>query len=320
LKSRDESYQPPRPNTDKDEDRENEEDEWLRDSDDGRSTRRPDSNPVFVNRLLNISKETKLLVECKDIEDELVILYTVIEQQHDILKTMADTLKIPRRRAGLQVRLVSQHLLDIQRMQRSANGVSKSLTQLLDLKQKHANAIEARFARDQAEDTARQGQTIMVFTIVTIVFLPLSFMAAFFAINIVEFPHDAANGGSGLPLRWVSKYLFGIGFAVSVPMIAVAFVFADTLRSRWQLKRWWTTTNWGRQQKKHHGSRNTTASTSVTQHHVAQKISRDLADGHNHNNNDAQSSAKDSERYLFPRRTTTRVETGFTAETMDSEV
>ncbi|KAJ9602585.1 hypothetical protein H2200_012778 [Cladophialophora chaetospira] len=217
LNQRDDSLQLPKV---EEPDPENEDDEWLRDDEDSRPHN--SSNPVFVNRLLNISKETQLLVECKDIEDELETLTTVLEQQHRILKYLDKTLKIPKRRAGPQVSLVEQHLLDIKRMQKQAEGVNSSLTQVLDLKQKHANAIEARFARDQAESTARQGQAIVVFTIVTIVFLPLSFMAAFFTLNVVEF-----HGDRGLRLSWVSQYLFGIGFAVSIPLIAVALSIND---------------------------------------------------------------------------------------------
>ena len=51
---------------------------------------------------------------------------------------------------------------------------NEQLTQLLDFKQMHASSIEARFAREQAGLTARQGETIMIFTIVTIVFVCLS--------------------------------------------------------------------------------------------------------------------------------------------------
>lgn len=112
-------------------------------------------------------------------------------------------------------------------MDKQAESVNTNLTQVLDLKQKHANALEARFQRDQAQDTARQGQTIMIFTLVTIIFLPMSFIASFFAIDIVDFPHDFSNGNSGLPLGYVAKYLFGIGFAVSIPLIAIAFVYTD---------------------------------------------------------------------------------------------
>lgn len=59
--------------------------------------------------------------------------------------------------------------------------VQYQLEDLLDLKQKQANVSEARIARVS-------GNTITVFTIVTIIFLPASFMAAFFALPIAEYP------------------------------------------------------------------------------------------------------------------------------------
>jgi hypothetical protein len=61
-------------------------------------------------------------------------------------------------------------------------------------------------------------------------------MAAFLTINIVEFPHDSSNGGNGLRLGWVSKYLFGIGFALSVPLIALAFLISETKGWVWYIK------------------------------------------------------------------------------------
>ncbi len=78
----------------------------------------------------------------------------------------------------------------------------------------------------------------MVFTIVTIIFLPMSFMAAFFAINVIEFPHDSINGGSGLHLSYVAKYMFGIGFGISIPLIAIAFFMSDTEGWVWSSKNW----------------------------------------------------------------------------------
>lgn len=45
------------------------------------------------------------------------------------------------------------------------------INDLLDLKQKQANLSEAQSSRKQAEETAMQGTTLMVFTIVTIVFV-----------------------------------------------------------------------------------------------------------------------------------------------------
>lgn len=73
----------------------------------------------------------------------------------------------------------------------------------------------------------------MVFTIVTVVFLPLSFMAAMLTIPIRGLPE--VDGELSLPLPYVSKFVFGVGLAISVPLIAVAFA-VDSLRG--VLRRW----------------------------------------------------------------------------------
>jgi hypothetical protein len=195
------------------------------------------NDPIFVDTLLNIGTETKLLAEIKDIRDELNIIRRVLQDQLNILPEFADKLREElhdkrsqeaaelRKRSKDQIKIIEVHIKDLARMDKQAELIYGSLTNLLDLKQKHANAFEARFARDQAALTARQGQTIMVFTIVTIIFLPMSFIAAFFAINIQEFPKQ--DGQQSLPIGYVSKYMFGIGFGISIPLVFLALAVDD---------------------------------------------------------------------------------------------
>jgi len=130
-----------------------------------------------------------------------------------------------RRKSKEQLKIIDGHVSNLDRMDKHADLIYNSLTHLLDLKQKHANAFEARCARDQAALQAKQGQTIMVFTIVTIVFLPMSFIAAVFAINVDEFPRD--HGQQSLPWSYVAKFMFGIGFGISIPLILLAFAVDD---------------------------------------------------------------------------------------------
>jgi Mg2+ and Co2+ transporter CorA len=205
-----------------------------------------ETDPRFQDDLLDIGTETQLLSEIKDIRDEINMIRTVLDNQKGVLPKFAthileefsrrsdEGLELDKRKMD-QENLLDTHINDLNRMDKQAGLLYNSLTNLLDLKQKHANAFEARFARDQASLTARQGQTIMVFTIVTIVFLPMSFIAAFFAINIDDFPRSSA-GGQGLRLSYVAKYMFGIGLGISVPLIAVAFLIDDItlLLRRWQ--------------------------------------------------------------------------------------
>jgi Mg2+ and Co2+ transporter CorA len=203
--------------------------------------------PLFVDKLLDIGQETDLLAETKDIRDELNMIAKVFEdQQHVLMELEAAICDIyfeeqqsqrgVKKRFREQLKTIDMHLKDIERMDKQAERIYSSITDMLDLKQKHANAFEARFARDQAAGTAKQSQIIMVFTIVTIVFLPLSFIAAFFAINIEEFPRNS-DGSTNLPLGYVSKYMFGIGFAVSIPLIVIALVLDDIKDVFWHAKK-----------------------------------------------------------------------------------
>ena len=176
--------------------------------------------PAFsVENLLDISEETTLLGEIKDIRDELDMLSLVFEHQEQILPGIKETIQAIGEEAKWTAavvqkfrkifsdhdKLLSHPRKDIQRMDRQAKRMYSSIRDLLDLKQKHANAIEARYAREQADGASRQSKTLMVFTIVTVIFLPLSFIAAFFAINMDELPHR--DGIQALSIGFVSKYV-----------------------------------------------------------------------------------------------------------------
>ena len=211
-----------------------------------------DEEPLFVDNLLDIGQEIDLLSEAKDIRDELGMIRTVLEHQQHVLDDFYGAIceiyhgqqrsqYEVKKRFKEQQRTIDMHLKDISRMDHQAERIYSSITDLLDLKQKHANAFEARFARDQAAGTTRQGKIIMVFTIVTIIFLPLSFITSIFTINIAEFPRNA-EGSQDLHLSYVTKYTFGIGFAISIPLILLALSVDDIgdvcLEGARRMRRW----------------------------------------------------------------------------------
>ncbi|KAK1759815.1 hypothetical protein QBC47DRAFT_291905 [Echria macrotheca] len=103
--------------------------------------------------------------------------------------------------------IVENHIRVTKDMLGMAEGVRESLKALLDLKQKHANGWEARFSREGSEATQWQGNVILFFTIVTAIFLPLSFMASFFALSIDVFPKDTTSQQTSWPLNRVCSYL-----------------------------------------------------------------------------------------------------------------
>ncbi|KAK2804519.1 hypothetical protein FQN50_006594 [Emmonsiellopsis sp. PD_5] len=163
--------------------------------------------------IFSISTETKLLVEIKDIIDELGILHMILTDQakpvDELSKLVTDSKKIKNgstngeNSSPVRNPVLENNLHRVEKMQRLANESYKALYNLLDLKQKQNNVSEALSARIQAENTSeqakaandlterglqqaklarqqaaesiRQGRTVLVFTVVTIIFVrPLS--------------------------------------------------------------------------------------------------------------------------------------------------
>jgi ankyrin repeat protein/Mg2+ and Co2+ transporter CorA len=189
----------------------------------------------FFGSLLDISTETNLLKEVKDIRDELGMLKLLFTIQKQVVPGFQKALKSVSRKQTQwkrlaqhvenipdeQKRLYEHPLEHINSMDDQAKLIYQSIRDLLELKQKHVNAIEAHYSRFQAESTAQQGKTLLVFTIVTVIFLPLSFIAAVMTINIAEFPRNEAGF---LALPWVAEYVFGVGIPIAIICVLAALL------------------------------------------------------------------------------------------------
>lgn len=192
--------------------------------------------PACVDKLLDINNETSTLDKIQQIREEFKILLSVLSSQsisvHDFVNKAFLSNKARKQmelHRDTQLRTIRTHMEDIKRMDQHLVELHASITNLLDLKHRYANLFEARFSRYQATDSVRQGQTIMVFTIVTIVFLPLSFIATLFSINISNFP-QGSGGEPSMSLGYVSQWVFGIGFAISIPLIITALNYETMVR------------------------------------------------------------------------------------------
>lgn len=147
---------------------------------------------------MSIDDEIGLLVEVADIRDELHSLEVVLTDQ---FKTMKQLKKVPDAR-GVDLNCVQAHLSRIQQLEQLTDKAQKSVSrnyhdkpegllthhvypqlyQLVDLKQKHASFVAARTQAQLVEKTlefqtevetanASQGKSLMVFTVVTIIFV-----------------------------------------------------------------------------------------------------------------------------------------------------
>ncbi|QSZ35438.1 hypothetical protein DSL72_008308 [Monilinia vaccinii-corymbosi] len=172
----------------------------------------------------SISTATNLLLEVKDIRDELNILKYLLEQQKRVwerlLEMPADTDEasegsdLPHRKETERWKGPDLTIRDILEMDKLTQRIQESVNSVLGLEQNEANLSEAVSARNQ-------GKTLMVFTIITIVFLPMSFLASLFALNIKSFPHEGENlvYESG----FIFSIIFGVTVSISIPTIIYAF-------------------------------------------------------------------------------------------------
>lgn len=133
-------------------------------------------------------EDLSVLLELRDIEDELSTILKLLEQQDTVINSMVKY--FDNRGDGKSFLDIAQQRIDEYRSQINDMKESSHLTQkavsavfhacdcqlltsqvetLLDLKQKQANVDEAKMTRWQAEVAQTQSRAVMVFTIFSVV-------------------------------------------------------------------------------------------------------------------------------------------------------
>lgn len=174
-------------------------------------------------------KDLDALLELRDIEDELNTIDRLIKEQQACVMDMELQYKnrAPPDKGinGLEflqvaAQFLKDHLDQVDGMLKSARAAQRAFKELLDMKQKQANIVEAHLAREQNEVAADQSRSVMIFTVFTIIFLPLSFFASVFGINSREWSSQPNNYPS---LRNIFMIMIVISLAVIIFALLVAF-------------------------------------------------------------------------------------------------
>ncbi|RFN54930.1 ankyrin repeat protein [Fusarium flagelliforme] len=110
----------------------------------------------------------------KDVRDELNILKTIARYQLIVRSKMAGE---TRRREDL---IATYVLVDIIELDNNANQLHDAFISTISLQ-------ESELANFQAQQAVKQGKTVMVFTVVTVWFLPMSFLTSLFALDVSSF-------------------------------------------------------------------------------------------------------------------------------------
>ncbi|KAF5691998.1 ankyrin repeat protein [Fusarium circinatum] len=154
---------------------------------------------------------SNLACDIKDLRDELNILRSIVNSQETVQREMAGNPETSVGITGLYFRK------DIEEMENVAKRTQESVDTILSL-------AETEIANDQARQATKQGRTMMVFTVITIVFLPLSFLSSLFALSDVPFAQTPG---------WVHVVIFLVSFAIAVPVASIA-IFSDVVAKHWE--------------------------------------------------------------------------------------
>ncbi|KAI1346033.1 hypothetical protein F5Y01DRAFT_322383 [Xylaria sp. FL0043] len=211
-----------------------------------RSKQYADTSDLHIP-LLDINPEGKLEREIEDIIEELDIMLHITNIHKDIIKsfiTQAEKIlnpnnkfpkdfdcrpskesKIPDDQANYQSfklraeeiqERVESHVKDLDVLRKSAKNTADDVLHLLTMKQQQASVVQAWQAVRQSDETIKQGRSIMVFTLATIVFLPLSFLTSVFGMNNQEFGDN----------QWTLKHQLLYIFAISAGVVFISLLFA----------------------------------------------------------------------------------------------
>jgi Mg2+ and Co2+ transporter CorA len=190
---------------------------------------------------ITINEESELLLDIRDVRDELSMVRNVFCQQRDVLEDMSTEFahhapgvhnSVHVSGSGSMPR-VSTFLRRLQLIDENAENVEQAIQHLLDLKSQRASLNEAVSIADQtavmmdqaetlleqSKHAAYQGKIILVFTIVTVFFTPLSWMSAIFAV-------DLENGQAYMPWQVVTGELASLALTGVIVLLAF-FLFRE---------------------------------------------------------------------------------------------
>ncbi|ATY60758.1 ankyrin repeat [Cordyceps militaris] len=175
---------------------------------------------------------TSALLELRDIEDELVTLLHLFALQSKVLASMhAIYARAELREHTARGRLflnealkkVADYAQQAEEMTRRVRDTRDDYDKLLQMVQRQAQVDEVRLSRLHADVAGAQNRSVMIFTIFTVIFLPLTFFTGLFGMNTREW-----GGGDNLSLATIGA----IALPASVVLIVASLVAAWSTTAR----------------------------------------------------------------------------------------
>lgn len=191
---------------------------------------------------LDIKKEERFLHDLSDIRGELMTVDEILIQQQEIFDefvTGAEKSASSRTFFGRVTnaqKLLTGYRKRVAKIERDAERIDAMITGALDLKRTHASIQDARASLQDARSSLLLGWAVMGFTVITVIFAPIAFMTALFALPIDGLINNQKNGtdAAGEPLSmYTSGYVTWTFFVAEIgALIITALAIWAALRLR----------------------------------------------------------------------------------------
>jgi len=181
---------------------------------------------------VDYKKERNFLHVLSDIRSELVMVLYVLEQQKKVLKDMIDDMFIDEDFYPDWVRVrraessLAQYEGRIKKIDGDTERIEKAVNDMLNLKRTYASIKDTH-------SSLLLSTAVIGFTVITIVFAPLAFLTALFALKIDGFEKLHVNG-SDPDSAYKSNYMGGIFSRCSLVRIVPASVSTDFCHSQFR--------------------------------------------------------------------------------------
>ncbi|SCB63976.1 unnamed protein product [Fusarium graminearum] len=174
---------------------------------------RPENQVSAYNDIKETMKKAEMLYcDIKDIRDELSIIKSVAQYQRTVQDQIASN-------HGTVSNLTANYISnDVREMDNVAIRIQGAQSEVAN--------FQATLSVEQGQQAAKQGRTLMVFTVVTILFLPLSFLSSLFAMDVESFQRSPS---------WALATIFSVSFAFFIPLATYAIYsneISNLIRSR----------------------------------------------------------------------------------------
>ncbi|KAF5565606.1 hypothetical protein FPHYL_4160 [Fusarium phyllophilum] len=151
------------------------------------------------------SKHANKAINCtwrvKDIRDELGLIEKVFLSQLEVVKQFAKILTPPQAKTTSDPDYIRTLVAELEGMIKRIKSMDNDAATTLESLNNITQAMLAQASLKEAESARLMNFIILPFTIVTVIFTPLSFMTSLFAVNSDGFPHNE-EGELRIPSDW----------------------------------------------------------------------------------------------------------------------